>query len=127
MNNEEQKKVFARNLNYYISLNGKQQNEFAKEIGENATTVNMWCTGNSLPRMGKVQKIAEYFGILTTDLVDDKSDMSIEQEYSDVVMKIGIKDERFQKIIIDYYNMSIEDKESLCSLIELFINKKSRA
>ena len=65
MNNEEQKKVFARNLNYYISLNGKQQNEFAKEIGENATTVNMWCTGNSLPRMGKVQKIAEYFGIDT--------------------------------------------------------------
>lgn len=126
MSDEKQKKIFAKNLNYYIALNGKQQNEFAKEIEEKATTVNMWCNGKSMPSVGKIQKIADYFGILKSDLVDDKTDMSPEQEYSEIVMKIGMSDDRFQKIITDYYKMPKEEKEALCTLIELFVEKKSR-
>lgn len=126
MSDEKQKKVFARNLKKYIALNGKQQNEFAKEIGEKPTTVNMWCNEKSLPGMGKVEKIAEYFGILKSDLVEDKTEISEEQEYSDAIMQIGLKDERFQKIIIEYRRLPKDEKESLCTIIEMFLGKKSR-
>ena len=30
---EEQKKIFAKNLNYYIAKSGKQQKEVAEELG----------------------------------------------------------------------------------------------
>lgn len=63
MTEEEQKKVFAANLNFYIGKSGKQQKEIAKEIGYNTTTFNTWCMGKILPKMGKIQKIADYFGI----------------------------------------------------------------
>ena len=60
MNDENTKRIFSKNLNYYISLNNKQQNEVAKDIGENPSTLNMWCKGNSMPGLGKVQKLADY-------------------------------------------------------------------
>lgn len=49
MADDNERRIFAKNLNYYIALNGKQQNEVAKAIGENPSTLNMWCKGNSIP------------------------------------------------------------------------------
>ena len=43
MTDEEQKRIFANNLNRYISLNQKQQFDVAKDLGINPTTFNMWC------------------------------------------------------------------------------------
>ena len=33
MTEEEQRKIFAKNLNYYISNSGKQQKEVAEALG----------------------------------------------------------------------------------------------
>ena len=46
MTDEEQKRIFANNLNRYISLNQKQQIDVANDLGINPTTFNMWCKGN---------------------------------------------------------------------------------
>lgn len=72
-----QKKIFARNLNYYVNQTGKQQKEVAQLIGFSEKTFNGWCRGLSIPTMGKVQIIADFFGIGKTDLLEDKkpSDM----------------------------------------------------
>ena len=39
----------------------------------------------------------------------------------DVCVKINLSDERFQKIVIDYYDLSKEKKEAFCSFYEKFI------
>lgn len=72
MTDEEQKKVFAKNLNKYLSMYNKTQKEVADAIGVIPQTFNSWCTGQSLPRMGKVQALADYFGINKFDLIDEK-------------------------------------------------------
>lgn len=38
MADDNERRIFAKNLNYYIALNGKQQNEVARAIGENPST-----------------------------------------------------------------------------------------
>ena len=68
----EQRKIFARNLNRQLEINGKTQKEVAEAIHVLPTTFNTWCTGTALPRMGKVQLLAEYFNIKKSDLIDDK-------------------------------------------------------
>jgi repressor LexA len=73
MTDEEQKKIFSKNINYYISQSGKQQKEIAKDLGYSHTTFNTWCVGKVVPSAGKIQKIADYFGIGKSDLLDDKS------------------------------------------------------
>lgn len=76
MTEDEQRRIFARNLNYYISQSGKQQKEVAKDLGYNHKTFNGWCAGRILPRTGKIQRIADYFGIGKSDLLDDKLNQS---------------------------------------------------
>lgn len=70
---EEQKKIFAKNLNKYIYLTGKQQKEVARDLDMSPTTFNTWCMGKILPNTAKLNKLCLYFNCKLTDLVDDKS------------------------------------------------------
>ena len=74
MSENEQRVIFSRNLNRILDQTGKTQREVAEAIDVPATTLNTWCTGVALPRMGKVQKLADYFGIKKSDLLEDRSD-----------------------------------------------------
>ena len=119
---EETKRIFAKNLNKYIALNQKQQIDVAKDLNEKPTTLNMWCKGNSLPSTGKLRKIADYFNIGMTDLIEEKQFEDTDDEYSDIVAKIGLHDERFKKFIIKYDKLSTDKKEVLCDFFEKFID-----
>lgn len=118
MSDEKQKHIFAKNLNYYISLNGKQQNEVAKDIGENPSTLNMWCKGNSLPGLGKIQKLADYFKIGKSDLTDDKLD-------SDAGFDARVlADMDTLEMVKKYYSLSLNDRAAIKQIIDsLYENK----
>ena len=70
MDDRELKKIFSKNLIGYIERSGKTQKDVADAIGVLPTTFNMWCTGSALPRMGKVQLLADYFHINKSDLLE---------------------------------------------------------
>lgn len=72
MTDDEQKRIFSQNLNRYINASQKTQREIAQAIGISPQTFNTWCQGIAIPRMGKVQKLADYFHIGKSDLIDDK-------------------------------------------------------
>ena len=72
MTDDEQRKIFSKNINKYIEQSGKLQKEIAKELGYSPTTFNTWCVGKIIPSAGKIQKIADYFNIGKSDLLDDK-------------------------------------------------------
>ena len=81
MSEEAQKRIFTRNLNSYIEASGKTQLEIAKSIGVSPQTFNTWCKGIAIPRMGKVQALADYFHINKSDLIEDKSNSNEEETY----------------------------------------------
>lgn len=74
MSEKEQKQIFQKNLLKYISSSGKNQKEIADAIGVSPQTFNTWCQGIALPRMGKVQLLADYFHINKSDLIEDKTE-----------------------------------------------------
>lgn len=74
---EWSKKVFAQNLQRYIAEAGKTQKDIADVIGVSAPTLNEWVTGKKFPRIDKIQRLADYFGILKSDLIEDKRKQSI--------------------------------------------------
>lgn len=121
MTDDEQKKIFAKNLNRYISLNQKQQKEVAEELGINTTTLNMWCNGNSMPGTGKIRKLADYFRIGMTDLTDEKENSDSDIEFTDALMKIALADRRFAKIAIGYSQLPAAEKDLICDFFEKFI------
>lgn len=68
-----QKQIFTNNLNSYIEKSGKTQIEIAKSIGVSPQTFNTWCKGIAIPRMGKVQALADYFHINKSDLIESEN------------------------------------------------------
>lgn len=121
MTDEEQKKIFAKNLSKYISLNQKQQKEVADDLGINPTTLNMWCNGNSMPSVGKIQKLADYFRIGKSDLTDEKEECDADTEFANTVMKIALSDKRFAKIVVGYSELPTAEKDLICDFFEEFI------
>lgn len=71
MDDEEQKRIFAQNLTNLLNKYGKTQREVAAAISVSPQTFNTWCQGIALPRMGKIQKLADYFKIDKTALIDE--------------------------------------------------------
>ncbi len=65
------KEIFSRNLKRYIDKSGRTQKEIAEEIGVGQSTFTDWVKGRIYPRMDKVEKLANYFGIQKSDLVED--------------------------------------------------------
>ena len=89
MADEEQKKIFSKNLNKYLSLNNKTQKEVADAIGVSPQTFNTWCQGIALPRMGKVQLLADYLNIGKTDLIDEKTEGITPKDERDIAKDLN--------------------------------------
>ena len=64
------KEIFAENLIYYIEKHGKEQKEIAEYVGVAPSTFNAWVKAKKYPRIDKVEKLAKYFGILKSDLIE---------------------------------------------------------
>ena len=66
------KEVFAKNLRMYMDNAGKNQKEMAAIVGVSAPTFNDWLQAKKYPRIDKIELLANYFGILKSDLIEDK-------------------------------------------------------
>ena len=87
------KEIFSRNLKRYLTNSGKTQREVAAAVGVSTGTFCDWAKGRLYPRMDKVQKLADYFGIKKSDLVEDvnvvkESVSNKEQQILDLFHKI---------------------------------------
>jgi transcriptional regulator with XRE-family HTH domain len=74
-----QKALFAKNLRKYMEQSGKNQKELAEIAGVSAPTFNEWINEKKFPRIDKIQKLADYFGILKSDLIEEMKPVSQEE------------------------------------------------
>lgn len=118
MTDEEQKRIFSKNLSKYIELSGKEQKEIAKDLGFPATTFNTWCVGKIIPSMGKVQKIADYFGIGKSDLLDDKysADLAIQSARMN-------KNEQATRLLSYFIQLPQEQKDMIETMVKSLYDK----
>ena len=71
------KEVFARNLAKYLNRSGKSQREMADIVGVSSSTFNEWLKAKKYPRIDKIEFLANYFGILKSDLIEEDDDKKI--------------------------------------------------
>ena len=73
MSEQEQRRVFCKNLNDLLHEHNKTQREVADAISVSPQTFNTWVKGIALPRMGKVQALADYFHVPKSALLEEHS------------------------------------------------------
>lgn len=64
------KEIMSRNIKFYLNKKGLNAKDFAKQISIPYTTVLDWVNGNSYPRIDKIEKMAHYFNIDKSQLVE---------------------------------------------------------
>ena len=83
------KEVFAKNLRYYMESRGKSQKELAEIVGVSAPTMNDWLKAKKYPRIDKIEILANYFGILKSDLIEEKTEEHREmQKKNDIISDV---------------------------------------
>ena len=76
---KDQREIFAENLTRLVNRSKLPQSEIAKRINVSPQTFNTWIQGKAIPRMGKIQLLADYFKIEKSDLIEEKSNITISQ------------------------------------------------
>ena len=112
----EYKEVFSKNLQRYMALNGKSRKEICEALGYSYFTFSDWVNGKKMPRMDKVEQLANYFGIKKSDLIEEtKKEQPTEYD--------GLSEKK--KAFIDKVKqMSDEELERLDKILSLVENTK---
>lgn len=74
MSEQEQKRIFSKNLDRLLTEYNKSQREVADAISVSPQTFNTWVKGVALPRMGKVQLLADYFHVPKSALLEERNE-----------------------------------------------------
>ncbi|MFR7348891.1 transcriptional repressor LexA [Peptoniphilus sp.] len=70
--------IISNNLQYYMNLNSINNKELSEIVGVSESTVGKWILKKATPRMGVIEKLANYFGIQKSDLLEDKNSDDID-------------------------------------------------
>lgn len=68
----------GKNIRRLRELKHLSQEEFGKIAGVSSKAVSTWENDIKVPRMGAIQKIADYFGIKKSDIIEDIEPSNIE-------------------------------------------------
>ena len=72
MNTAENKKILAENILYYMDLKGVTKQQLCASLDIKYSTFVEWIKGRAYPRIGAVEKLANYFGCEKSDLIEDR-------------------------------------------------------
>lgn len=117
MKEAEFNKIFAAKLKYFLARNNMTQADLANKLGVGTTSVYNWCSGLKTPRMDKVDKMCEIFGISRSALITS--------EYSDEVKEQDSLTEEESKIISAYRSASNDTKNAVCAVLGISREKES--
>lgn len=67
--------VFSKNLRELMKQKGRSRNQVCDDLGFRYTTFADWYNGKKYPRIDKIEMLADYFGVLKSDLIEDKADL----------------------------------------------------
>ena len=123
MNN---KAVFATNLKRYMALRGKSRKDICEALGFNYFTFSDWVNGKKYPRMDKVEMLANYFGVLKSDLIEDKPEEHRQmQKNNDIITDAVVKmrtDSEFLLLVESLLKLDSE-KQSAIKQMALALQK----
>ena len=101
----DNKGIFAKNLNKYMAMKKVTRKELSVALGYSYFTVCDWANGKKYPRMDKVEAIANYFGVLKSDLIEEKMTEAKEKD-NDIMADIIVRmrtDEDFSSLVKSIY------------------------
>jgi len=126
MSNIGNKDVFAKNLKYYIAKSGKDRRELAEAWGFPYSTITEWINARKYPRIDRIEIMADYFGILKSDLIEEKTEEQRKMEkkndiMADIVVEMRTNDE-FMSLVESLYNIGGEKRAAVKQMLDALLH-----
>lgn len=88
----DNKSVFATNLQRQMAINHKTRRQVCNDLGFSYYTFSDWVNGKKYPRMDKVEMLAKYFGVLKSDLIEERTEAHRQmQKNNDIITDAVVK------------------------------------
>lgn len=118
----DNKNTFAKNLQYQMDMHGKTRQDVCEALGFNYYTFCDWIRARKYPRMDKVEKLANYFGCLKSDLIEEQTEERLAQKkdnkvIADLVIRMQ-NDKPFFEAVKAINEMEPEKLSSLLLLLK---------
>ncbi len=115
------KDILSKNLKKYISKSGKDRATIAEELDLSYSTLTDWVNGKKYPRINNIEKLAGYFEVSKSDLIEDFEEKRRDNDaLATIIVKL-----RMNKELLDVVEKLVSlDKaklESLSRLLDTFV------
>lgn len=123
---EANKQIMARNIKRYMKRKGVTNQQLCDDLGFKYTTFMDWIKGVTYPRIGKVEVMANYFGVAKSDLIEDKtlehSPAQMAERHIEIIM-----DEDISDIFDDFRTLNAAEKKIVKDLVHSLAEAKAEA
>lgn len=117
------KEIFAKNLRRYAEKTGKTQKQLAEIVGVAHSTFNDWATAKKYPRIDKIEILANYFGVLKSDLIEEKLTEEKEKDndlLADIIVRMRT-DEDFRSAVKSIYLLDASKVKGVGEMLRAFV------
>ena len=117
---KDNKKIFSYNLREAMRVTGRSRKDISEALNISYHTITDWVKGKKYPRMDKVEMLANYFGVLKSDLIEDPNE-NTQNNNSNLVMLTEEEDallslfrqipESKQAVVIEMIRLALKTQE----------------
>ena len=75
---ENQRDVFVKNLREAMNARGVTQTDIVSALQTSTSTVSDWVSGKRYPRIDAMQRLADYLGVLVSDLTREEKPVTVD-------------------------------------------------
>ena len=102
----DNKYIFSKNLQRLMTINNVSRKDIATVLGISYFTVSDWVNGKKYPRMDKVELLANYFGVLKSELIEEEV-----VDKPPLPQPIALTEG--EQMLIDLFRLIPEDKQQM--------------
>lgn len=127
------KQILADNLAYYMKKKNVDRNRFCEDLGFKYSTVSEWLSAKKYPRIDSIEKMANYFGIVKSQLIEKHEPFNISAVIpSNKIYQIPVFETvsagfgaHAEENVIDYLPIVIENPYDVPDMLGIKVNGNS--
>ena len=100
------------------------QAELANVAGVSDKAVSSWEQNKSVPRMGAIQKMADFFGIQKSDIIEPSNVTTHTSKERSAKKETPLNHDE-SKLLADYRNLNGNNRQAVNDLIALFLSQQT--
>lgn len=125
------KQIMADNIKRFLNAKNMNPHQLSIELGFKYTTVNDWVNAKTYPRIDKIEKMADFFKVSKSDLVEEYKPVKSENttaKIDNLPVLNGSDSNTFIGLYSEFFEtLSESEKHKLYKIMEKSIKKSENS